>query len=41
MTYWGKYCQEKDFVGENFCHLVNIPSLFPEEKFFLRYNEYI
>ena len=33
--------REKDFVGENFCHLANISSPFPDEKFFLKCNEYI
>ena len=36
-----KFRREKVFVGENFCHLANISSLFPTEKFFLRYNENI
>ena len=36
-----KICQEVVFVEENFCHLVNISSFFADEKFFLRYNEYI
>ena len=27
-------------IGENFRHLANILLLFPDERFFLRYNEY-
>ena len=26
--------REKDFVGESFCHLANISSPIPDEKFF-------
>ena len=40
IPYRGKFRREKVFVGKNFCHLANFSSLFPDEKFFLRHNEY-